>query len=51
MSRNTVSWKYIKDILNITAIQVLAIFFLKIHPICAIAYGTPYPRTLLKKKK
>lgn len=51
MSRTTASWKHTKDILNVTAIQVLVIFSLKIHPICAMVYGTQYPRTLLKKKE
>lgn len=49
MSKNIASWKHTKDILNVTEIQVLVIFFLKIHSICAMAYGTQYPRTLLRK--
>ena len=49
MSKNNASWKHTKAILSVTEIQVLVIFFLKIHSICAVVYSTQYPRTPLRK--
>jgi hypothetical protein len=44
MSRYIASWKHTKDIFNVTAIQVLVIFSLKIQPICSTVYGYLMPK-------